>query len=572
MAKLSFGALADTWRLFTPTEKRNIAFYILGIMLYKFGLEAFNGSITALATNRYDWEQDQAEAAGISRQVNTFQRVGLLQALNQTAQCLGSIMIAPLIKRFPTRSVLGVAVVTFALFTSILMIVDAATGGNIKPSGVDVSDWGAYYGNYNSDGMIPIYTFTGIAYGMVELIRRVIPRDIVGGNVQKLRRMDALVHIFYEIAGTSGAFCTALALIPRLGNNFSFIITPIFFSAAAGSWFMISTLNFKAVEKDHLEGAGFGARMAGYGRAIVQSLILFGKSVYTGGYILFTSRKYIWLLPGYAFALYGHRYLENGIAPVIARRYLRNSAWSQIMVGGSNFGELLGALFVFLFTNLINTPMPWLRLDALTLLIVWYLPYWFPTPISTNPTRFSVNEAWRVAATFIPISFGWAAGDVSLAAYIQASLARVEDKNSDVSALGAVMAFLYSTYIVLYAIFNPVLGAYIDRVDQADRRARGVSQGDVRPAVRNIAGVQFTVLAAIVIAATFIPRGSFAFNPPALYGEQLDKDLDDINSINDEKLNDFKQPTDSDDETRRGQVQFDVDAAVPIKDANTMQK
>lgn len=67
---------------------------------------------------------------------------------------------------------------------------------------------------------------------MVELIRRVIPRDIVGGNVQKLRRMDALVHIFYEIAGTAGAFCTALALIPRFGNNYSFIITPIFFTCA----------------------------------------------------------------------------------------------------------------------------------------------------------------------------------------------------------------------------------------------------------------------------------------------------------------------------------------------------
>lgn len=41
--------------------------------------------------------------------------------------------------------------------------------------------------------MIPIYAICGIAYGMVELIRRTIPRDIVGGNVQKLRKMDSLV-------------------------------------------------------------------------------------------------------------------------------------------------------------------------------------------------------------------------------------------------------------------------------------------------------------------------------------------------------------------------------------------
>jgi len=49
----------------------------------------------------------------------------------------------------------------------------------------------------------------------------------------------------------------------------------------------------------------------------------------------------------------------------VARRYYGESAWSQIMVGGSNFSELLGATFVFLFTNLVHTPMPWLRLDSL---------------------------------------------------------------------------------------------------------------------------------------------------------------------------------------------------------------
>jgi hypothetical protein len=49
-------ALKESWTMFTPAEKRNIAIYIAGIMLYKFGLEAFNGSIVALATNKYDYE------------------------------------------------------------------------------------------------------------------------------------------------------------------------------------------------------------------------------------------------------------------------------------------------------------------------------------------------------------------------------------------------------------------------------------------------------------------------------------------------------------------------------------
>ena len=186
------------------------------------------------------------------------------------------------------------------------------------------------------------------------------------------------------------------------------------------------------------------------------------------------------------------------------------------MVGGSNFGELLGAGFVFLFTNLIQTPMPWLRLDSLMLLIVWYLPYWYPQ-------RGNVNEAWRVAGTFIPISFGWAAGDVSLAAYIQASLARLEAETKNVSALGAVMAFLYSTYIVIYAIASPLLGRYIDSVYA---RTGGSGGGDIHAAIRNTAGVQFTLIMLIVLSSTFIPRGALAFNPKMLNDEVLDKELE----------------------------------------------
>lgn len=43
-------------------------------------------------------------------------------------QCVGAILIAPLIKQFPTRPVLGSAVFGFGLMTAVLLIVDAATG------------------------------------------------------------------------------------------------------------------------------------------------------------------------------------------------------------------------------------------------------------------------------------------------------------------------------------------------------------------------------------------------------------------------------------------------------------
>ena len=43
-------------------------------------------------------------------------------------QCVGAILIAPLVKQFPTRTVLSAAVFAFGLMTAILLIVDAATG------------------------------------------------------------------------------------------------------------------------------------------------------------------------------------------------------------------------------------------------------------------------------------------------------------------------------------------------------------------------------------------------------------------------------------------------------------
>ena len=114
--------------IFSAAEKRNIVIYILGIVLYKFGLEAFNGSIITLATNRFDQDALKSRTPA-----HTFEKVGLVAGLNQALQCIGSILIAPLIKHWPTRTVLSIAIFIFAIFTAILIILDAATGGYIKP-------------------------------------------------------------------------------------------------------------------------------------------------------------------------------------------------------------------------------------------------------------------------------------------------------------------------------------------------------------------------------------------------------------------------------------------------------
>lgn len=51
------------------------------------------------------------------------------------------------------------------------------------------------------DALFPLYMISGISYGMVELIRRIIPRDIVGGDVGSMYKIPFLCifHPFIPI-------------------------------------------------------------------------------------------------------------------------------------------------------------------------------------------------------------------------------------------------------------------------------------------------------------------------------------------------------------------------------------
>ncbi|KAG0251433.1 hypothetical protein BG011_007608 [Mortierella polycephala] len=486
---------------FTSVERRNIFIYIVGIMLYKFGLEAFSGSITLLATDRFN-------------QQNTFTNLAILQGLNQAFQCVGSIAIAPLIKRFPTKNVLSASVFIFGLLSAIIIIIDVSTGGKIPLDGKQ------RYGAWNSLILFPIYSIIGICHGMVELIRRVIPRDIVGGDVVKLKKMDATVHAFYEVAGTAGAFFSAF-LVLRLGNALAPSMTPFLFVFSAIAWTFIGLLDADLENRKRLESLEDRSLLTQIGHGFSH----FGLSVYRGVQIIFSSRKFIWLIPGYSIPLFTHRYLESQLTPAFAKRILNQGAYAQIMVGGSNFGELLGAIFVLFFARKIRTPIPWLRLDALCLLIIWILPFSYPAPED------ALSYAWTLAAIWIPVSFGWAAGDVSLAAYIQASLAKMEKPDDKVSPLGAVMAFLYSFYIILYAVLGPVLGKVIDNSSKAN-------DGDIRPALIYVGGVMYTVVSVVLMASTFIPKGSFAFNPSLIDDTAIEDEENLVENYHD----DFKEP------------------------------
>lgn len=143
----------------------------------------------------------------------------------------------------------------------------------------------------------------------------------------------------------------------------------------------------------------------------------------------------------------------------------------------------------------VHTPLPWVRLDALTLNLLWILPNSYPTEM--------FDYAWLMALMCFFISFGWAAGDVSLSAYIQSSLTEYKEENG-VSPLGAVMAFLYTTYIVVYACLSFGLGKVIDKF---------VKEDNPHGFLFWISGVMMSIACTLILISTFIPKGAFKFNP-----------------------------------------------------------
>ncbi|TPX69047.1 hypothetical protein SpCBS45565_g02645 [Spizellomyces sp. 'palustris'] len=485
---------------FSFAEKRDIFLYVLGIMCYKFALESYTGTISSLALDRFPDER-------------RFFYKGFLDGFNQAAQCIGSIAVAPLMRRFQIKNILAVAIAIFAIISSLGMIIEGATGGKPPRDGQN-----AIAGKWDPRIIIPIFVFAGFSHGTVELIRRVIPRDIVGGDVVKLKRMDAIVHIFYEVAGTSGAFFSAWVQL-EMGKAYAPVVTPFLFALAAVIWSRIRLNAAKVNELERIDQKDENTSI----RAVGSAFVSFGYAIHKGGRIIFSDRKFSWLLLGYSLPLVLHRYLENGLAQNYAKLILDQAAYGQIIVGGSNFGELIGAAFVLAFSTAVKTPLPWLRLDALTLSIGWVL--WKADPSEVG----ALQMAWILAAVFVFISSGWAAGDCSLSAFIQSHLARLHNTDPRVSPLGAVMAFLYVSYIVTFAILNPVLGQWLDKL----WKTQGLD--GARQYFFWIGGVFFSLCGVVIMAATFIPRGSFAFNPTLDdCGYEGDKD--------EETTNEEKQP------------------------------
>ncbi|KAL1915256.1 uncharacterized protein VTP21DRAFT_7532 [Calcarisporiella thermophila] len=470
---------------FDTVERRNLIIYTAGIMFFKFAFEFLNNCISNQAQSKFP--------KGISITMNQ-----VLTASFNLAQILASIAGAQIIQYVPTNRLLAFSMFGFGLLALIMVILEAATGGQANVLGT----WTPWL-------LFAFYLPMGACLGVVELLRRVIPRDIMGGNPEKLRKMDALVHIWYEIAGTIGAFVST-PIMQAIGFGYPLAILAVLMPIAGVLWWQIRLTADKIGTLEQTSRPKL---------SVIRFFTLYFHSAYLGAKIVFSSRRFIWLIPGYAIPLVLHRFIESTIFPTFAKNVLNQGALSGVLLGSSNFGELLGALSVLLFSAQIRTPLPWVRLDAIMLSTLWIFPFLY----TDSPVTF----VCAAIPLMILLSGGWAAGDVSLAAYIQTQISGHVGDDS-VSPLGAVMAFLYSTYLVVYTVYNgkhPPTSLLTFCLDQvliffASVVLMGMvfdyykNQGNIRLGFFYVVGVGISIVAMVLMfASTFIPKGSFAINP-----------------------------------------------------------
>eukprot|EP00026_Physarum_polycephalum_P007360 Phypoly_transcript_07419.p1 GENE.Phypoly_transcript_07419~~Phypoly_transcript_07419.p1 ORF type:complete len:537 (+),score=55.41 Phypoly_transcript_07419:76-1611(+) len=456
--------------MFTSLEKRNIALFIAGIMCFKFGFESLGGSVAQFVLSRF-----------LTDSVST---LSLLLILYGISQSLGSMLVSQLIRVFRASTVIAAAMIVFAALVSTYILLEFFTGGTLTKEG----NWDPYL-------IFPIYICIGGCLGVMELVRRVIPAFIVGTDSEKLKKMDATVHIFYEIAGTSGAFAST-PLIEVLKPVYATVsIPPLFLIGSIFYMCIRHTAPVKVAEVEY-EKARQRSAPARFFTGVKEGIINYGMSLYIGAGIVLKNRQFVWLMLGYVLPLVIHRVTESLLFNVFAKQILEKGSLSGVLLGGSNFGELCGAALVLRFSRHVKTPIPWVRFDALALGVLWVLPF------------AKHNNATLLAIVLVPVmmvlSGAWAAGDVSLLAYIQSHFPEETDEGntSQISPIGAVMGFLYASYVLTSTMVYYGLGQAFDRYDPQE-------------VFFWVSGVGFTCCGAIIFASSFIPHGSCKFNPDA---------------------------------------------------------
>lgn len=379
----------------SPEAAKNVRRMMIGTAVMKSGMETITLSVPLLALTAF---------GGISAVAGLVVVYGLSQAVF-------AAMAGGLADRFSARKVLAGAVSAQAALVGTLIAVGAA-------------------GALSMGTLIPLYLLIGGVTGVIETTRHSIPTLLLGQDEAALKKYNAKLHIWYEVAGVAGAL-TAGALIGFAGPLWSLVIQPPAFALAA--WYFWRVRHALPAEVPPATG-GVRGRVADY-----------FKDIKAGAKLVMGDGRMRWIALAFVLPQIVHRVFEGLLIPVFAKTVLENPSASAWLLTASNAGELAGAAVLLKLAARFPGTHGWVKWGALGLLLTWALAFSTSLPILLPLILFS--------------SLTWAASDLSLRSEVQRTVSEKDQPRA--------ISFLYGAFVLGSALVTLALGALLGALPTA---------------------------------------------------------------------------------------------------------
>ncbi|MDP3544276.1 MAG: MFS transporter [Elusimicrobiota bacterium] len=379
----------------SPEAAKNVRRMMIGTAALKSGMETITLSVPLLALTAF---------GGISAVAGLVVVYGLSQAVFAAAA-------GGLADRFSARKVLAGAVAAQAALVGTLIAVGAA-------------------GALSMGTLIPLYLLIGGVTGVIETTRHSIPTLLLGQDEAALKKYNAKLHIWYEVAGVAGAL-TAGALIGLVGPLWSLVIQPPAFALAA--WYFWRVRHALPANTPPAAG-GVRGRIADY-----------FKDIKAGAKLVMGDGRMRWIALAFVLPQIVHRVFEGLLIPVFAKTVLENPSASAWLLTASNAGELAGAAVLLKLASRFPGSHGWVKWGALGLLLIWALALSTSLPILLPLILFS--------------SLTWAASDLSLRSEVQRTVSEKDQPRA--------ISFLYGAFVLGSALVTLALGALLGALPTA---------------------------------------------------------------------------------------------------------
>jgi len=450
-------------------EYKNTVLLLIGIMCFKFAYESVGPSIALFVLDRFDSSNESNRILA-----NLIILYGFFQSL-------GSTISSGLMHKFFPHHLMAFNLIILICICVIYNLIELLTGGTITSSG----QWNPWI-------IYPVYMSMGLIVGSLETCRRIISATIVGSNINKLKTINALIHIFNALGGTFGAFLSTF-FIQLLGYVYG--IAPfLILHVIAIICYMIIHIEKNTSSDDN---------SFSYCHSVKIQFMEWLTSMKDAIILIFCHKKSIWLIFCYSLPLVIHRVYENIMFPFYAKYVLNDGSLTGMLLAISNVGELIGAFLVMKLVIVGKSPIIWIRLSAITMIGMWAFVY-----IGSPSAQWS--SIGLLTPVLIIINCGWSSGDVATLTYIQNEFSThikdITTENSKVSIkLKAIMGLLYSIYVVLMICSANIMGTVFDKFHQDYNAAKN--------GLFYVSGLMMSFFALIIFISTWLPPQGFFDTP-----------------------------------------------------------